>query len=339
MSIYKPEETSENPVVSADVKQQAVTWLVELQSDDVTDEMRDRWQKWRMSHPDHEYAWQRIETFSKKMQGLSSPLAHAALASRGSPGRRRAIKALTVLLFSGSGVWMIGEGQPWQRWSADYRTGLGEQRTATLSDGTQIALNSATAVAIDFNDTRRLIQLMSGEIMITTAAGFQSASGTGIACPLLVETAQGVLCALGTRLTVRRFGDLWRGKSSVAVFEGAVEIQPAAGPVRRLEAGRQAAFTRDGIITMGTAQETDTAWRRGMIVAEDMPLIDFLAELERHRPGWLSCDPAVAQLKVTGTYPLADIDRILAALQKTLPIKVRFFTPYWTRIGVRQESV
>lgn len=44
MSIYKPEETSENPVVSADVKQQAITWLVELQSDDVTDEMRDRWQ-------------------------------------------------------------------------------------------------------------------------------------------------------------------------------------------------------------------------------------------------------------------------------------------------------
>lgn len=75
-----------------------------------------------------------------------------------------------------------------------------------------------------------------------------------------------------------------------------------------------------------------------MIVAKDMPLIDFLAELGRHRSGWLSCDPAVAQLKVTGTYPLADIGKILAILQKTLPIDVQLFTRYWIRVGVRQED-
>src|SRR5690606_1313609 len=201
-------------------------------------------------------------------------------------------------------------------------------RTATLSDGTQIVLNSATAVVIDFNDTRRLIQLMSGEIMITTAAGFQSASGIGIVCPLLVETAQGVLCALGTRFTVRRFDDLWRGKSSVAVFEGAVEIQPATGPVRRLETGWQAAFTRDGIITMGTAQETDTAWRRGMIVAEDMPLIDFLAELSRYRPGYIVCDERVADLPVSGIFHVKDTDKALQFLAQTQPVSVTYRTRF-----------
>ncbi len=333
------EEMAGNSIVSPDVRRQAVNWLVELQSDTVTDETRDQWQKWRSSHPDHEHAWQCIESFSRKLQDLSSPLAHATLAPPDSPDRRRIIRMLAILLFSGSGAWMIGEGLPWYRWSADYRTGIGEHRTAMLSDGTSIELNSNTAVAIDFNDIQRLIRLVSGEIMVTTAPDPRLVAGIGAARPLLVETAQGVLRAIGTCFTVRQFDASQQGKSSVAVLEGVVEIQPVAGRLQRLGVSQQASFTRDGVIAVGKARDTDTAWRQGMIVAEDMPLADFLAELERYRSGWLSCDSAVARLKVTGTYPLADIDKVLTTLQRILPIEVRAFTRYWTRVSARQESI
>lgn len=332
------EEIARDSVVPPDVRRQAVNWLVELQSDIVTDETRDQWQKWRMSHPDHEYAWQQVEVFSRKLRGLPSPLAHAALTPPHSSSRRRAIKALTVLIFLGSGTWVAGEGRLWCWWPEDYCTGIGEHRAVTLSDGTGIELNSGSAITVNFDDTRRLIRLMNGEIMVTTAPDPRLANGIGAARPLLIETAQGILRAIGTRFTVRQFDVSQQGKSSVAVFEGAVEIQPITGRLRQLEVGQQAAFTRDGVIAVGMACEADTAWRQGMIVARDMPLIDFLAELGRHRSGWLSCDPAVAQLKVTGTYPLADIGKILAILQKTLPIDVQLFTRYWIRVGARQED-
>lgn len=329
-------KSDENLIASPNVRRQAVNWLVELQSDIVTDETRAQWQKWRVSHPDHEYAWQQVELFSKKMQELPSPLAHAVLTSPDSSSRRRVIKALTVLIFLGGGTWMAGEGRYW--WQENYCTGVGEYRAVTLSDGTSIALNSDSTIMVNFDERRRLIHLVNGEIMVITAPDPRQGAGTGVARPFLVETAQGILRAIGTHFTVRQFDASQQGKSSVAVFEGAVEIRPATGRLQRVDIGQQAAFTREGVVAFGMAREADAAWHQGMIVAEDMPLIDFLAELERHRPGWLSCDPAVARLKVTGTYPLADIDKILVALQRTLPIDIQLFTRYWVRVGLRQES-
>lgn len=325
-------------IVPEEVRRQAVNWLVELQSDIVTDEMLDQWKKWRMSHPDHEYAWQQVEVFSRKLQGLPSPLAHAALTSPGSPSRRSAVKALTALIFLGGGTWMAGEGRFWCWGSEDYCTGIGEHRAVMLSDGTGVELNSGSAITVNFDGTQRLIRLVNGEIMVTTAPDPQLVNGIEAARPLLIETAQGVLRAIGTRFTVRQFDVSQQGRSSVAVFEGAVEIRSATGRLQRLDTGQQAAFTRNGVITVGMACEADIAWRQGMIVARDMPLIDFLAELGRHRSGWLSCDPAVAQLKVTGTYPLVDTGKILTALQRTLPINVQLFTRYWIRVRARQED-
>jgi transmembrane sensor len=60
-----------------------------------------------------------------------------------------------------------------------------------------------------------------------------------------------------------------------------------------------------------------------------MPLPDFLAELGRHRPGVLRCAPDAADLRVSGTYPLANTDRVLAALTLSLPVQVRSRTRWW----------
>ena len=329
---------ADDSIVSPKVRREAVNWLVELQSDIVTNETRDQWQKWRMSHPDHEYAWQQIEVFSRKLRGLSSPLAHATLTPPHSVSRRRAVKALTILIFLGGGTWLTGEERFWCRGPEDYCTSIGEHKAVMLSDGTSIELNSSSAIAVKFDDVQRLIRLVNGEIMVITAPDPKLANGSGAERPLLIETAQGILRAIGTRFTVRQFDVSQQGKSSVAVFEGAVEIRSTTGRMQRLNVGQQAAFTREGVIAVGEACESDTAWRQGMIVARDMPLIDFLAELGRHQSGWLSCDPVVAQLKVTGTYPLADIGKILTALQRTLPIDVQLFTRYWMRVGARRDD-
>ena len=78
-----------------------------------------------------------------------------------------------------------------------------------------------------------------------------------------------------------------------------------------------------------------SAWTRGQLVAKRMPLGDLSAELARYRHGWLHCDPAIAQLEVSGVFQLDDIDRALSALSDSLPVRIERFTPLWTRVVAR----
>jgi len=57
--------------------------------------------------------------------------------------------------------------------------------------------------------------------------------------------------------------------------------------------------------------------------------------LARYRRGVLRCDPAVADLRVSGAFPLADIDGSLRLLEKTLPVRISHVTPFWTTVAPR----
>ncbi|MCH3723226.1 hypothetical protein LZB93_09875, partial [Campylobacter coli] len=78
-----------------------------------------------------------------------------------------------------------------------------------------------------------------------------------------------------------------------------------------LSAGGQVSFSADGIGRPDLADPAAGAWTRGMLVANDMRLADLVAELARYRHGHLGVAPEVADLRVMGTYPLADADRTL----------------------------
>ena len=57
---------------------------------------------------------------------------------------------------------------PFHYWLADQRTATGEQRTLKLADGTQINLNTHSAIDVRFDEKRRLIVLQEGEILVET---------------------------------------------------------------------------------------------------------------------------------------------------------------------------
>jgi transmembrane sensor len=211
-------------------------------------------------------------------------------------------------------------------WQADLRTGVGERRESTLEDGSTVALNTDTAIEMRFGGAERRLKLHRGELMVVTGADASAAQPR----PFVVETVHGELRPRGTRFTVRVRGD----GSQIAVFEGAVAVQPrrAAASAVLLSAGEQARFTREAVGARLAADEADTAWTDGMLVASGMRLDDFLAELARHRPGVLRCDPDVAHLRVSGTYPLADTDRVLALLVTTLPVTLETHTRWWVRV-------
>ncbi|WP_215409157.1 FecR domain-containing protein [Janthinobacterium sp. JC611] len=312
---------------------QAVEWLVRLQASDCAPEVEQAWRAWRDSDPENEQAWQHVEGCMARMRALPAPLAHGTLArkplhAQANAARRQSLKLL-ALLAVGGGAWLAGGDGQARFWLADYRTGTGELRHIVLEDGTRIALNTASSIDVRFDAGQRLVTVLKGEIMVSTA---RDAAGR----PFFVRTAQGRLQPVGTRFAVRVQGEC----TQLGVFEGAVQILPeqAPGAARRLDAGQQASFTVAGVGPVQALPAGADAWTAGMLVAHDMPLADFVGELARYRHGRLACDPAVAHLRVSGIYPLADTAQVLDMLTRTLPVGMRQTTRFWVSVVPHRKN-
>lgn len=324
--------------VPPDVARRAVEWLIELQAGPMSDALRREWTCWRAADPLHEQAWQRIETVNGRLAGLSAPttaaVAHAALAPRASVRRRQAVGTLAVLFFGGGTAWTVYQRTPWREWTADLRTGVGERRSLRLDDGTRLVLNTDSAVDVRFSATERRLRLIAGEVLVDSAKDPRGR-------PLLVETAQGEALALGTRFTVREVvTDSGLRATQVGVFEGAVRVRPRDGESERdaqvLQAGQQARFTASAVAARSpVVEDSAAAWVDGMLVARGMRLAAFVAELGRYSAHALSCDRAVADLRVSGTYPVADIDKVLETVAAILSLEVQTVTRFWGHQVVR----
>jgi transmembrane sensor len=305
------------------VARQAVQWWLQLNSGDAQAGQQDGLKRWRAASPEHEAAWQRIETMGSQMAGIPMPLARAALAAPGSARRRRAVQALAVLLVSGAGSAAVVRSQAWRGWTADQVAAVGEQRRLPLPDGGSVVLNTGSALNLRYGAAVRVLELVRGEILVQTAPDSQHR-------PFIVQTAMGAVQALGTRFTVRERGAV----IEVGVLQGAVQLTPLQSPhaPQRIESGEQGLLTALQAARSGALDASASAWAEGMLVASRMRLEDFLAELGRYRRGRLGCDPAVADLRVSGAYPLADTDRVLAALTSSLPVEIHSFSRYWVMV-------
>lgn len=327
--------TADAATIPPDVAERALEWLLLLQDEPVAADVLQQWTRWRAEHPAHERAWQRIESVRGRLQPLATPaafdIAQAALAPPAPPpARRRAVKTMGIAALAGAVAWSVGASPLLPallpalhaRWLSDHHTAVGERREVVLADGTRLWLNTASAVDVRFDAQQRRIRLLAGEILVTTGHG--PAAGSR---PFLVETAQGTVRALGTRYAVRQHDDA----SEVGVYQGAVEIRPRDGHGRAgvLRAGSRAAYTASDISPVSPAEAARISWAEGVIVARSMRLDAFLAELSRYSEDRLSCDPMVAGLRVSGSFPLDSVDRVLDALASTLEVRTAAVTRSW----------
>ena len=113
-----------------------------------------------------------------------------------------------------------------------------------------------------------------------------------------------------------------------------MSVSPGDQPnhVRVLGAGESADFDRQNVGPNIAYRGSQAAWVDGQLIVLDARLGDVLDELARYRPGVLQCDLASARLRVSGTLRLDSTDAVLANLQATLPIKVKYFTRYWVSV-------
>jgi transmembrane sensor len=309
--------------ISSHVADQAVHWLLEMQQGTLTPRQQAAWQQWLNAHSEHQRAWEHIQRVNQRLRGMPSPLAHATLTAPTS-SRRQALKLLLLLGAGSAAAWGLRRQHILPPLTADYRSPVGQRRQVQLADGSQLQLNTGSAVDVHFDGEQRLVRLLEGEILLSANAGSSA---------LQVLTGQGLLSSQAARVNVRQFND----HTQVAVLKGRVEVMPNtySGLPLVVEAARQVNFTRKGWDTPRATDANSGAWAEGMLMAAHMRLEDFLCELGRYRRGQLNCDPQVANLLISGSYPLDDSERILDLLEISLPVKVRRFTRYWVTVQAR----
>lgn len=301
---------------STQVAEQAVHWLLEMQQGPLNPRQQQAWQQWIDAHSEHRRAWEHIQRVNSRLRGLSSPLAHAALNAPKSGSRRQALKLLLILGAGSAVTWGMREHNPLPSLLADYRSPVGQRRKISLGADGQLQLNTASAADVRGDG---LIRLLKGEMLLTAAQSFE------------VQTAQGLLKTQGARINVRQFAD----RTQVALFEGRVELNVPGRAPMLLPVARQLSFSTTGVSAAKPLDANSGAWADGMLVAAHMRLGDFLDELGRYRRGQLHCDAKVADLLISGTYPLDDSERILDLLEISLPVKVKRFTRYWVTVEAK----
>jgi len=314
-------------MINPQILGEAADWLVQLHSGTATPADHQAIAQWRSRSAEHAQAWQRAEVLLGDFRGVPANLAMQTLqrASRKDGlSRRQTLTRLGLLLMAGP-LGIASQHLPWEQWTADQRTAVGEQKNLQLPDGSQLLLNTDSAVNIAFNPHERRILLLNGEMLVSTA------KDPG-ARPFIVETPQGTARALGTRFCVRTAD----ATSQVSVLEGQVEVTPQLlRQSTTLSAGERQSFRLNRLDAAQRFDVETLSWDKGMLLANNMRLDDLLSELSRYRPGVLRCHPDVAALRVSGAFSLRDTDASLRLLSDTLPLNISRMTRYWLSVEPR----
>jgi len=325
-------------VPSHKMLQQAAKWFAIINDEAVTAQQKDAWAHWLKQHPQHRLAWQYVENVGKRFhqttqlgaQGDVSNTLATVRADRLS--RRKLLQGLGGLSAIGWLSWHFTPLPNVARDSimasrADYHTVTGETREVALQDGGRLWLNTASAINIHYHSDSRQIDLLGGEILIQTSPDTQNR-------PFIVNTQHGSLQALGTRFAVREYNEA----TFLAVYDGAVKIQTFSGETQIIKADQQTTFGQHHIQVPSIAERAGEAWVRGLLVANNISLKALIAEVSRYQHAHIAVDPAIAHLRVMGTYPANRPDHVLAMLEDALPIKVNRLLPWWVSLEPKVEK-
>ncbi len=194
-----------------------------------------------------------------------------------------------------------------------------------MTDGSTVILDSGTALNIKYTPDLRCLQLVTGEIYIETAPDTAVRHR-----PFVVDTQEGRVRALGTRFSVSQQADY----SQVAVFANKVEIQPSSPNALKpiVRTGQETRFISARVEPIQQNKLDRPPWSEGVIIADNIPLSEFLLQLNRYRKGYVTCAPEIADMRIIGSFPLKDTDRILASLETNLPVKLSNPFPYWVKV-------
>jgi transmembrane sensor len=294
---------SQKPATRAD--REAADWFARLGSTSVSTEAIHEFFEWRKA-PDNAEAYKRIEQHWKRMERLQGdPDINAMLSDVGAKPKAKPLLTKRVLL-SGA-LAMIAAGAAATVWwtttaPQTYETGVGEQRSLQLADGSFVRLDTDSEIRVKLTADRRRIELVQGQALFDVAHD--------AARPFTVSAGDATVTALGTVFDVRLTG----ATTQVVLVKGRVRVEAAGGPDQILNPDQTARTTRQGAKTTTIDAAAATSWTEGRLVFSGVPLARAVAEVNRYLVDKIEIDaPEVLATPISGTYRAGDRSAFVSA--------------------------
>jgi transmembrane sensor len=314
---------------------EAAVWMTLLHSQDRSATTEQGFRKWLEAHPAHPIAFEQVSIAHEVTAAISlKPLPPADLWRRHEAGRakggvtRGLSLAAAVCVIAVAAVFAFGTFS-----TRVYSTDVGEQRTLTLADGTQVFLNTSSSIAVRYDKRYRSIELEEGEALFDVAKGDPKR-------PFIVTADNRHITALGTAFLVRvvdsghgRFPLMNRSSQAggsrlqITLLNGKVIVSdtrpdgdeafldrarpPHEGSGRPplvdglvLRPGQRLTMAPNVTPKVDNPNlEKVTAWRSGRVEFDRVKLADAVAEMNRYSAVRLTVErPEAENLTITGTF-------------------------------------
>jgi transmembrane sensor len=304
------------------IEQEASQWLSARDARKPTADEETAFNYWLDADIRHRVAFLKLEASWQRSDRLRAarPLDReidADLLRGHSPRTHLAVAASLVLALVVAGGLFLQEKLGWRH----FETRVGDFSRIVLDDGSIIDLNTDSELRVRLGSDRREVRLLRGE------GRFQVAHDP--ARPFVVRADDTDVRAVGTAFSVRLRDS---AQIDVLVSEGRVAIATARVPnAPPLNAGDAAVLLSNRIsVSRVEPQQLERrfAWTSGKLQFRGETLDEAVAEINRYNRRHLElADPALAQLRVGGTFNATDPESFAAALASSFGLKVESASP------------
>jgi transmembrane sensor len=309
---------------------EASEWLVEFETGEPDTETRRRFDDWLRRSPEHVRAYLGLLPLWKQgavakyspdrspeqlvayalTEGNVVPLgARQNIPNRALPGIRGGIvkaAAVIVVVLGGLFAWL-------QVRAPTYTTGIAEQHSLLLPDGSTIELNARTKVRIDFTEKQRGIALLQGQALFHVMPDKHR--------PFVVHAGSLSVRAVGTQFDVNRMAS----GTVVTVVEGRVTIGGREGSL--LSAGQQVTLSSNPTHPAKQVRPANlaaaTAWTQRRLVFDASTLSEVAEEFNRYNAKPIVIDDAALdRFPISGSFSSTDSASLLRFLEAQPHIEV-----------------
>jgi transmembrane sensor len=287
-------------------------------------------QAWLAAASENRQAYEKVARAWAVAGDLNRPVVSQSDAKRRrfSRSSRVALGACAAVLLVAIAVPLWNTGTRW--WNGpqiQLSTVKGKPQSFVLEDGTKVLLDADSQATASIGAHARRLLLKRGEALITVLHDAWR--------PFEVVAGAGRVRDLGTQFDV----EVLSGATRVAVLQGHVRVLTARGEAV-LSAGQAGGYDRSGTVLMQKSLDAAvTHWSAGQRHFEDERLSDVLARLARyHAVTFVFSDERLQDLRVSGTFRIADLQLFLRTLGAALPIDVHYPDPQHVEITPRAQQ-
>lgn len=278
---------------------------------------------WLAQDPAHERAYAVMQDTYSQVRQIPPEIAARWKVAPVAPAVQQRRHWLRAWPYAAAAMLVLSVGVGGYEWSQQqasftqtYATQRGQRLAVKLPDGSSLTLDTDTRLNVSLYPRRREVQLLQGEAM------FQVQAKQGL--PFDVYSGPLKVTVVGTQFSVRNTLS-YDGNLRVAVQQGHVRVAGQGQDQVDLLAGQGVQANAAGKLSAISHLPPDSVapWRKDRVTVDNLPLGQVLAEFERYGDtGLVVRDPAVARLRIGGSFSLTQLDGFAAALPHLLPVQV-----------------